>query len=259
MTTLALDFDGVLCDSVVETAASAWRAGAKLWPDMTGPMPPAALLAGYRLARPVVETGYEAILVMRLLLDGLAPGELIAGYRGLAERALADSGRDVGGLKALFSETRDHWLAEDSDEWVSRSPLYPGVAEWLGALAPGADCAIVTTKERRFVERLLAGNRIAPPPGGIYGLELGRAKEATLLELIERGRGTAAGGKVCFVEDRLATLERCRARPDLAGLDLRLAGWGYNTEAERQKAARLGIPVWEPGDLFAFFAPEKIN
>lgn len=259
MTTLALDFDGVLCDSVVETAASAWRAGAALWSDMTGPLPPDALLSGYRLARPVVETGYEAILVMRLLLDGLAPAELIAGYRGLAERALADSGRDADGLKALFSETREDWLAEDPDEWVSLSPFYPGVAEWLGALPPDVDCAIVTTKDRRFVERLLAGNRIAAPAGGIFGLELGRPKEATLLELIERARATTGVGKVCFVEDRLATLERCRARPDLAGLDLRLAGWGYNTEAERQKADRLGIPIWEPDDLFAFFAPEKIN
>jgi phosphoglycolate phosphatase-like HAD superfamily hydrolase len=253
MPTLALDFDGVLCDSVAETAATAWRAGAGLWSDMTGPMPPAALLAGYRRARPVVETGYEAILVMRLLLDGLDSDELIAGYRGLADQAMRRSGRDVDGLKALFSATRDRWLTEDPDEWVSLSPFYPGVVDWLRGLAPDAHCCIVTTKEGRFVERLLAGNGIAPPPGGVYGLEQGRPKEAVLLELI-----AARGGEtVCFVEDRLATLERCLARPDLSPLAPRLAGWGYNTEADRQRAGRLGIPVWGPDDLFAFYSPER--
>jgi len=253
MSALALDFDGVLCDSVAETAATAWRAGAGLWSDIVGPMPPDPLLAGYRLARPVVETGYEAILVMRLLLDGVDPAELIAGYRDLAAGALADSGRDVDGLKALFSETRDRWLAEDPGEWASLSPFYPGIAEWMKGIPAGADCAIVTTKERRFVERLLDANTIPTPPGGIYGLEQGRAKESILLDLIERSRGRT----LCFVEDRLATLERCLVRPDLSALAPRLAGWGYNTEADRQRAERLGIPVWGPDDLFAFFAVER--
>lgn len=255
MPTLALDFDGVLCDSVEETAATAWRAGATLWSDMAGPLPPADLLAGYRLARPVVETGYEAILVMRLLLDGLMPDDLIADYRDLARRVMDRGAFDVGGLKALFSETRDRWLAEDPAEWVSLSPFYPGIADWLRTIPAAADCCIVTTKDRRFVERLLAANEIPLPVGGIFGLEQGRPKESVLLDLIERsGEDT-----VFFVEDRLVTLERCLARPDLRPLALRLAGWGYNTAADRHKAGRLGIPIWAPDDLFAFFAPEMSN
>jgi len=70
---LALDFDGVLCDSVRETAISGWKAGAAIWPDMSDPLPPDELLDAYRLARPIIEVGQEAILVMRLLKDGHDP------------------------------------------------------------------------------------------------------------------------------------------------------------------------------------------
>jgi hypothetical protein len=39
MDVFALDFDGVLCDSVAEAAVTAWRGGGKLWPHWQGEEP----------------------------------------------------------------------------------------------------------------------------------------------------------------------------------------------------------------------------
>jgi phosphoglycolate phosphatase-like HAD superfamily hydrolase len=254
MPVLALDFDGVLCDSVDETAATGWRAGALIWDDMA-PLerPPSALLAGYRQVRPVVETGYEAVLLMRLLYDGEAPETLLGTFAERAPAVMARAGRDVDALKALFGATRDRWLATAADEWLASSPLYPGIAAWMRSLPPTSAWYVVTTKERRFVARLLAYNGVPVAADRIFGLEYGKPKEAVLQELIARH----PGHPVCFVEDRLATLKRCLADAKLAGVALRLAGWGYNTEVDRREAAVLKIPVWEPADLFRAFDQES--
>ena len=62
MAILALDFDGVLCDSARETAVSAWRAGSGLWPeDMHGAEPPENMIRQFTAVRPYLETGYQAI------------------------------------------------------------------------------------------------------------------------------------------------------------------------------------------------------
>lgn len=253
MPVLALDFDGVLCDSVDETGVTGWRAGGTIWPDMAAAWPPTEVAARFRQARPVIETGYEAILLMRLLLDGERPEILLATYPALAPSVIARSGCDIAALKALFGAARDHWLVATPDAWVTASPLYPGVADWLRATGT-AERYILTTKEGRFVERLLAGHAVPFPAERIFGLEQGRSKEAVLRELAERHPGQA----VCFVEDRLATLKRCQAYPGLGSrLALRLAGWGYNTEAERREARRSSIPVIERADLFRFFDQES--
>jgi hypothetical protein len=66
---LALDFDGVICDSCGESSLSAWKAATKLWPNIfTG----AALdrkdelLEKMRAVRPVVETGEKFCCITSL-------------------------------------------------------------------------------------------------------------------------------------------------------------------------------------------------
>ena len=66
----ALDFDGVICDSAIETGITGWKAAIQIWPDMKAPLPSTELINQFRLARPVIETGFEAILIMRLLYLG---------------------------------------------------------------------------------------------------------------------------------------------------------------------------------------------
>jgi phosphoglycolate phosphatase-like HAD superfamily hydrolase len=248
MSVLALDFDGVLCDSVEETGTAGWKAGGAIWEDMRSEMPPPALLTEYRRARPVIETGFEAILVMRLLLDGEDPHRLLETFSDRLPGVVARTGRDIASLKALFGETRDRWLASAPDQWLAFSPLYPGVARWLIAAGQAQPHYIVTTKETRFVQRILAYNGVAVPEDRIFGLERGRPKDEVLHDLMERHGGRT----IYFVEDRLATLKRCLARPDLNRVALRLAGWGYNTAAERGEARRLGIPLWDLDRLLAF-------
>lgn len=237
MSVLALDFDGVLCDSARETGITGWKAAGELWRDMAEPEPPEPLLERYRRARPVIETGFEAILMMRLLADGEDPDALLEDFPRRLPGVIERSGTDAAGLMRLYGAVRDRWIAADPEGWLSLSPLYPGTAEVLTDLPPGTECYIVTTKEERFVVRLLGFHGVDFPAGRIFGLDRGMKKEAVLGVLM----GRHPGRRIDFVEDRLPTLRRLLDRPDLAAVRLHLACWGYSTEAERREAARLKI------------------
>ena len=241
MSVLALDFDGVLCDSARETGITGWKAAGMLWGDMAEALPPARLLDAYWRARPVIETGYEAIAMMRLLKDGEHPDVLLADFSERLPETVARSGADAGELKRLYAAVRDRWIQEDPQGWLALSPLYPGTAETLRALPQGTECYIVTTKQERFVERLLAHHGVGFDAARIYGLDRRMKKEAVLRELMGRHRGRP----VDFVEDRLATLKRLSMQPDLAPVRLHIACWGYNTEAECREAMRLKIHLLE--------------
>jgi phosphoglycolate phosphatase-like HAD superfamily hydrolase len=242
---LALDFDGVLCDSARETGITGWKAAATLWGDMAGDLPSARLLDAYCRARPVIETGYEAILMMRLLKDGADPDELLESFQERLPETIARSGADTEKLKGLYGAIRDRWIQEDPQGWLSLSPLYPGAAETLDGMPPGVECYIVTTKEARFVERLLAYHGVQFVAERIYGLDRRMKKEAVLRELIARHPGSP----IEFVEDRLGTLKRLSKQPDLASVRLHIACWGYNTEAECREAERLNIHLLKTFNL----------
>lgn len=237
MTLLALDFDGVLCDSARETGISGWKAAGTLWEDMAQPLPPQRLLDGFLRTRPVVETGYESILMMRLLKDGEDPEDLLETFPGRVQEFVARSGMDAAALKRLHGEIRDRWIEHDPRQWLELNPLYPGAAELLTRLSPAIDCYIVTTKQRRFVRQLLAHNGVPFAADRILGLDRGMTKEEDLRALMEQHPGRP----VHLVEDRLLTLKRFLAQPDLAAVRLHIACWGYNTETERREADQLDI------------------
>lgn len=75
-TVLALDFDGVVCDSEPESSISGWKHGEQLWPDVFGAHSAddaikTRVLGDLKAVRPVVETGFENTLLARALLEEL--------------------------------------------------------------------------------------------------------------------------------------------------------------------------------------------
>ena len=77
---LALDFDGVVCASSPESSFSSIIAAKKVWPtamasiDMTNPTSFLSLQNEIMALRPVVETGYENMLIARYLHENKVKG-----------------------------------------------------------------------------------------------------------------------------------------------------------------------------------------
>ena len=252
MDVLALDFDGVICDSARETGVSAWRAMASLWPGRGGDEPPPDALAGFVRVRPVLETGYQAPVLMRLVARGVPVAQILSDFPRLCRDEMAESGSSREELVGAFGTTRDRWIARDSDDWLARHRFYPGTIERLLRVLETTPVFILTTKQERFARALLRSAGIDFPADRLFGLESGRNKEHILTELVE---GPAyRDHRFHFVEDRLRTLDRVVDCPALDHMRLYLATWGYCTEAEKQRAAaHPRITLW---DLPDFLEPE---
>ncbi|KAH9550256.1 hypothetical protein CY35_10G062800 [Sphagnum magellanicum] len=247
----ALDFDGVLCDSCGESSISALKAAKIRWPQIFRSVDAATetwILEEMRTVRPVVETGYENLLLVRLLLEIKLPS---LRQSSVAEKLTVDSilenwehgikpvvmeewgEHNKDELVELFGQVRDEWISSDIHGWIAANRFYPGTADSLRFSS--STLYIVTTKQARFAAALLkelAG--IDFPADRIYGLGTG-PKVAVLKKL--QNLPEHQGLTLHFVEDRLATLQNVVKDPELDQWNLYLATWGYNTLGEREAAA----------------------
>lgn len=238
-TLLALDFDGVICDGLIEYFQAAWRAYCHIWPD-ADPQPPAGLAERFYALRPVVETGWEMPVVLRSLLLGVVDAEIVSHWGAIAQAQIAADGVTPAQLAAAVDGVRDAWIAADIDHWLAQHRFYPGVIERLQQLLSSAVYpVIVTTKEGRFVRQLLGQQGIELAASQIWGKEVRQPKAETLRQLIRQFDLEGTGAiSVWFIEDRLKTLQMVQAEPDLRDVRLYLADWGYNLPAERDVATQ---------------------
>lgn len=238
-TILALDFDGVLCNGLVEYFQTAWRTYCEIWKPSYATPPEHLAPIFYRL-RPVIETGWEMPVLIQALLKGISEEQILEQWQAIAKQILTQENRDAKDIAYRLDRNRDEWIATDIDKWLSLHSFYPGVVEKLAvAIASPTKIAIVTTKEGRFVQKLLQQQGISLPQTSIIGKESKRPKHETLRQLL------AVGGEetnIWFVEDRLKTLLSVREQPDLNGVALFLADWGYNTQKERRSVDK-NLPI----------------
>jgi len=233
---LALDFDGVLCDGLVEYFQTAWRAYCQLF-DQTPNTPPDGLAERFYPLRPVIETGWEMPLLLHALQQGVDDGAVLDHWQSVVQEILQETQVLPDVAMAAVDGVRDRWIQSDLEGWLSLHRCYPGVIERLqGAIAAGVFPLIISTKEGRFIQALLAQAGVELPREQIIGKEIQQPKTTTLKQL-QANPPTAAAQPIWFIEDRLKTLDKVQADATLNEVTLFLADWGYNTATERDRAA----------------------
>ncbi len=234
-TILALDFDGVICDGLIEYFETAWRTYCQFW-SAPSQAPPNDLAPRFYQLRPVIETGWEMPVLIRALLQGLPEGEILQEWRAIAQRLLQEADLTAVDIGKKLDQVRDEWITTDLASWLSLHRFYPGVVERVRSLVTSSvQPIIITTKEGRFVSQLLQQQGVQMSEQWIIGKESKQPKHQILRELVGRA-GTSVS--IWFVEDRLKTLQLVQQQIDLDSVRLYLADWGYNTAAERESARR---------------------
>jgi phosphoglycolate phosphatase-like HAD superfamily hydrolase len=233
---LALDFDGVICNSVYEGLLSAWRVHRDLW-GVPGDDPSPQVKATYARLRPALEIGWEFPIMLRAVLDGIPEEALARDFQTTWRQHILDKYRlDKKDLTRRFDATRDAWIGSDLDGWLGVQHFYEGIAARLRtAIASPTHVFVITTKEGKYAQLLLERNGVCLPSDRVWGKERARPK-AELLKTLHRDQG-AAYRDIWFVEDRLKTLHAVEQHADLTEVGLFLATWGYNTPAEQAEAA----------------------
>ncbi|OUR71191.1 hypothetical protein A9Q92_00875 [Methylophaga sp. 42_8_T64] len=233
MTVYALDFDGVICDSAIETAITGWKVATQIWPEMPEEAPE-ELISLFRLVRPVMETGYEAILIMRALYEGHSADHVLINFNNQIKHIINRDELNTDKLKQRFGDTRDLWIKQDLAGWMAKNPLFPGIKEKLQQLDK-KNSYIITTKQERFVSQIFASNGIEFPAEKIYGLDRKLSKQQVLKHLARQHPEQ----DILFVEDRLPTLLNVINDHQLDAIKLFFATWGYNTQADKSSANEL--------------------
>jgi phosphoglycolate phosphatase-like HAD superfamily hydrolase len=249
-TLYALDFDGVICHSAIETAGTSWMAAQALWPDMQDEAITEARIEAFVKMRPCLEVGYEAPLIMRLLHQNIDLDVECSNYHAQMQNLLTENDFNKDALQMLFGRIRDNLIEQDETQWLSKNPLFDGVADKLRNLNK-EDWLIITTKQERFVKKTLQGNHIELADDRLFGLDRKLSKQAVLENLIEE----YPEREVIFVEDRLPTLLGVQENPALSSVKLQLVDWGYNTSSQQQIARQNGIEVI---DLESFLTAAKV-
>ena len=229
---LALDFDGVICDGLIEYFQTAWRAYCILFKPESDE-PPEGLAERFYPLRPVIETGWEMPVLVRSLIAGDPPEKIIEKWPQMALPYLEAAGLDRSQSVSALDGVRDRWIKDDLQSWLSLHRFYPGLVEKLSKLlTEDLLLYIVSTKEGRFIEALLAQSGVDFPADRIFGKEVKRPKYETLRLLKEKH----SVSQIWFVEDRLPALNQVKQQQDLTAVQLFLADWGYNLEPDRETA-----------------------
>ncbi|PSS26357.1 hypothetical protein CEY00_Acc07653 [Actinidia chinensis var. chinensis] len=145
------------------------------------------------IVRPVVETGYENLLLVRLLLEARVPSiRKSSAAEGLTVEGILESWSKIepvimeawdenrDALIDLFGKVRDEWMENDLATWIGANRFYPGVPDALKFAS--SRIYIVTTNQGHFADALLrelAGVNILPER--IYGLGTGPKVEVLKL------------------------------------------------------------------------------
>jgi len=229
-TILALDFDGVICDGLIEYFETSWRTYCQIWQPVNT-LPNNGLAEIFYRLRPVIETGWEMPLLIKALAMGMTEDRILLDWQNIAQKLLIENNLTALEVGTKLDSLRDDWIKNDLAGWLSLHRFYPGVVERLqGLIGSDVQPMIVTTKEGRFVRELLLLAGVEMPLGSIIGKEYKKPKHQVLREFLgEFGEDTV----IWFVEDRLKTLLSVKQQSDLIGVRLFLADWGYNTLAER--------------------------
>ena len=238
MKVLALDFDGVICDSAGEAFVVAARTFAECFPEL--PLGPGAEGSAELRARFV-----EIMPLGNRAEDYAVILAAIAREHPLADQAAYDAFRASLAPERLrafhkrFYRVRAAWAERDPAGWLAQMAPYPGLCEILRRRAADVRLAIATAKDRGSVRKLLAAYGVSDlfPDGWILDKDAGVRKSEHVTKLA--ALAGCAPAEITFVDDKVNHLE------DVAALGARcvLAAWGYNGARERRIAAARGFRV----------------
>ncbi|GAB3125534.1 HAD family hydrolase [Streptomyces calidiresistens] len=236
---LALDFDGVVCDALVECALVTWLGVHPLDRSLSGAEHvdalPEEFVERFRTVR-----DYSRLLDHFVVAHAPESAAITsqAGFDRLFASLPAD---DVRRFTDRATEARTWFRTREPEFWLDLHRLYPGIAELLRRHS--GSVVIVTAKDADSVDAILDHHGLRRTVAEVFG-ECGRKEEAVREIAARRG---LAPERVTFIDDNLANAVRVAA----TGAHVRWAQWGYQTPEHRAEAERLSLRPLHLDDLHA--------
>ncbi len=227
---IASDFDGVICNGLAEYFYSSQLAYEQIWQESLTEIN--LRQSQFNLLRPVVETGWEMPVLLRALFLGNKPEEILINWHKICQDIVIQENLETTKIGKILDKVRETEIKNNLSNWLALHEFYQGVITQLKNVIESANkLYIITTKEGIFVKELLKQQGINLDDKYLIGKEKKRPKYETLRLIIKEEK--VKPEEIYFIEDRLEALKLVQQQPDLQGIKLFLASWGYNTEQTR--------------------------
>jgi phosphoglycolate phosphatase-like HAD superfamily hydrolase len=243
---LALDFDGVIADSIAECLVVGHNAFARFSGSGKAIQSLAELdqeqLRDARRVRNFIRSGEDYVFIFLALSEGVqiqtqeAFDAFTTFHSDLTEEFLQ-----------FFYEVRIKLSTENPGTWAALNPLYPGMGEFLNAYTQKDNLFIITTKKGEFVKSILDVNQVVFNSAHLFHANEVRPKRM-ILEILSKEKGVELS-RFFFVDDQVDTLLKVQS----SGVQCILAGWGYNNPEQAARAEAARIPVLALADFLRSF------
>lgn len=234
---IALDFDGVLWDSVHEC----FVIGHLAYLRMGGRFPATRTAEElFRSGRPFCRTAQDFYVVFRSLEE--SPNIdferlSIQTFERLRQQYKEDSDK----FEPIFYEERHNMLQKDPEGWASLQSPFPGILTEIDILHKNfAHVVIATTKDELSAKYLLNKHHL---PLNVVAKETSCDKVYQMRHLSSTYQMPLQ--QLFFVDDLLEQVLHVRS----IGVKSAMAAWGYNTHSQREAAKRAGVPLLEMSNL----------
>ena len=237
---LALDFDGVLCDSRQECAivsANAWLALHDRYhtPKFQRNIMPEKLFERFIQYRYLVRTAAQ----YALLWDIITQNVHIHHEKPLELQTPANPTR-LRNFRVLFFALRQKWRNNDFSTWLTYNPIYPAVFPYLEKLHVIPNWYIVSAKDKSSIVAILEHNGLHLDDGIILDGDQGDKNE-----LLHRLLQQYPNRQILFVDDNIENLSLA----NMPGVQCFAADWGYGGPNFTEEAHHFGYTVISPHDL----------
>lgn len=243
---LALDFDGVIVNSISECLVS----GHNAYCEYAG---------GHKVER-VDQLDKKWIKKAKFIRNFIRYGEdyVYIAY-ALDQKVSIKNQHDFDLFRQKHTKLRDQffdvmynerlWFAEQkSQEWIKLNPLYNGMRDFLTDYPNPKNLYIITTKKLIFVHKILDAHTIKLHTPNLYDTSNYSSKKEIIEHILNQRNFNPKN--FYFIDDQVDTL--IKVKP--GGVHCILAEWGYNNETQAQKAEEENIPVLGLADFYTNFS-----
>jgi len=244
---LALDFDGVIADSIGECLVIGHNAYVKH--NQAG-QPICRLeelnkthMAECRRLRNFIRSGEDYVYI-NLAIDNKARIQNQQEYDSFVNRHLdlKDTFYD------LFYRERELFSSTKEDLWIELNPLYKGIKQFLLQYQSKERFFLVTTKKIKYALKILAGNRIHLIKENCFCASGGDTKLKIIKNLL--GKNNISSDNFYYIDDQVDTLIEVKE----SGVHCILAQWGYTTRQQIFRAGKENIPGIQLNDFLIQFS-----
>lgn len=210
----ALDFDGVICDSIFECLETSYEAFLEFSSD--GSLPeqiPKTWVNLFFIRRGYVRPSGNFLILWKWIAE--FPNKNLTFNQ--FEMLCKENARDIEFFSELFHSLRNKKILNDKDLFIKKNKLFPGVKKNWPTIAK-SPVYIITTKDIESVKIIMEAAKLDYT--GAYARGTG-AKSLSILKILEENKLNSKD--VIFVDDSIAHLEEVST----TGCLTVHATWGY--------------------------------